>query len=441
MSPLPPGFLSPDLEPSTSAATILSPSPALAAAAVAASSSSSSGSPSASSSSSTTTPLRPLLPANSPDPASRRAFPQPASHKDGPRKSYVLAACEACRRRKSKCSGERPICLVCSRRGSDCQYTTSVSETRGQALKRRYNQLNTADSPHRTLVELLTSTSDQQALAILRRLRAGDRPELVLGQLSAGSALLQLSVKPEVRYRYVFPVMAEMPPGLVLDNPYLDSVLYEAALLFPSSSSSSSSPSTASPPLSPPLEASNSPAQARHLSHVHHRREIQSLYVMPYHAAETIIPRLCSVCPSAWTSVCKDDVLMRNLLASYFKNDYNCVAAFHIDYFLEDMATGRTDYCSSLLVNAVLAAACVSPPATLPFHFVSLLTIMPCRVHILPLRTAPSTGIQIPCPISSWLRPSGYGRSRRVPPLSLSTSPAGQARDTSPHCKPVSASP
>ncbi|KAH7014130.1 uncharacterized protein B0I36DRAFT_338299 [Microdochium trichocladiopsis] len=133
--------------------------------------------------------------------------------------------------------------------------------------------------------------------------------------------------------------MSEMPASLLRDNPYLDSVLYEAALLFPSASDSH-------------------PAKARQLARVHDRHEIQSLYVMPYHAAEAIIPRLCSVCPSAWTRVSKDDVLMRNLLTSYFKNEYTCHATFHIDYFLEDMATGRSDACSSLLVNAVLAHAC-----------------------------------------------------------------------------------
>ncbi|KAF3011042.1 hypothetical protein E8E13_011043 [Curvularia kusanoi] len=76
-----------------------------------------------------------------------------------------------------------------------------------------------------------------------------------------------------------------------------------------------------------------------------------------------IEPRLESAKPSEWTTVSKDDALMRKLLAAFFTHEYHLSPAFYKDYFLEDMAVGQKHRtknmcCSSLLVNAVLAWAC-----------------------------------------------------------------------------------
>ena len=45
------------------------------------------------------------------------------------------------------------------------------------------------------------------------------------------------------------------------------------------------------------------------------------------------------------------------LLNSYFLHHYTIYMGFHKDYFLEDLANGRTQFCSPLLVNTLLAAA------------------------------------------------------------------------------------
>lgn len=91
----------------------------------------------------------------------------------------------------------------------------------------------------------------------------------------------------------------------------------------------------------------------------------QSQYNTPYHGAVLIEPRLEAVKPSEWTTVCKDDALLRKLLAAFFTHEYHLCPAFHKDYFLEDMAAepgnrAKMLCCSPLLVNAVLAYACVS---------------------------------------------------------------------------------
>ena len=123
-------------------------------------------------------------------------------------------------------------------------------------------------------------------------------------------------------------------------NHYLNSMIYEWAWQEHSQeatatqSSSPSTPSTAAPALSP--------------------------YKKPYHAAEIVDPRLSAVEPARWITVSNDNDLMRNLLSAYFLQDHDWWHLFQKDYFLEDMAKMREGLCSSLLVNAVLAASCVS---------------------------------------------------------------------------------
>ncbi|KAF5690745.1 NirA-like nitrate assimilation regulatory protein [Fusarium denticulatum] len=69
-------------------------------------------------------------------------------------------------------------------------------------------------------------------------------------------------------------------------------------------------------------------------------------------------PRLDLVDAQKWTCIIDDNKLLRKLLETYFMTEYTFYPAFHKNYFLEDMAAGRSDYCSSLLVHAALASAC-----------------------------------------------------------------------------------
>ncbi|KAF5260972.1 hypothetical protein FOXYS1_8349 [Fusarium oxysporum] len=69
-------------------------------------------------------------------------------------------------------------------------------------------------------------------------------------------------------------------------------------------------------------------------------------------------PRLDHIDARKWTCIIDDNSLLRKLLETYFMTEYTFYAAFQKNYFLEDMAAGRSKYCSSLLVHAVLASAC-----------------------------------------------------------------------------------
>ncbi|KAF4445635.1 hypothetical protein F53441_10635 [Fusarium austroafricanum] len=192
------------------------------------------------------------------------------------------------------------------------------------------------------LIGLLRNLPDRDSQDILQRLRSGTDPESVLNQVQAGNLLLQMAVVPETRLRYEFPYRSEMPIELNLNSPYLNSLVYEAASLY--------SPDRPPDPSSSSFLASLGSEEQR------------SHYLKPFHAAQVVDPLLSDVKVSAWTSICDDDDLMRDLLGVLFRCEYQFTAAFHKDLFLEDMAARRKDFCSSLLVNVTLAYACVCYP-------------------------------------------------------------------------------
>jgi hypothetical protein len=58
-----------------------------------------------------------------------------------------------------------------------------------------------------------------------------------------------------------------------------------------------------------------------------------------------------------WTSVTSDGALVEHLLALYFCWEYPICATVSQEHFMDDFKKGRRRYCSSLLVNALLALA------------------------------------------------------------------------------------
>ncbi|EWY81238.1 hypothetical protein FOYG_15513 [Fusarium oxysporum NRRL 32931] len=290
-----------------------------------------------------TGPLRTLLPAE------RRSQPSPPPLKRSitqRRLNPVLAACEPCRKHKAKCSGERPVCRRCLQRKLACNYVTRPGETRSQALNRCSHEAcegsSQRSSVYEELIGLLKNLPDQDAQAILQRLRSGTDVASVLTQARAGDVLLQMAVVPETRLRYEFPYRSEMPKEFELNNPYLNSMLYETASLYSQHQTTET----------------NVPGHLASLG----SEEQRSLYLKPFHAAQVFDPLLSDVKVSVWTSVCDDDKLMRDLLSVLFRCEYHFTTAFHKDLFLEDMAARRKDFCSSLLVNVTLAYACVCYP-------------------------------------------------------------------------------
>lgn len=79
----------------------------------------------------------------------------------------------------------------------------------------------------------------------------------------------------------------------------------------------------------------------------------------PKHAApDPIDSRLSSV--KNWTTVTDDEPFLIHLLQVWYRWEYSFYHFLDWNIFLDDMFTGRTIFCSRLLVHALLASASVS---------------------------------------------------------------------------------
>ncbi|KAI1044750.1 hypothetical protein LB505_013535 [Fusarium chuoi] len=230
------------------------------------------------------------------------------------RRKAITLACEPCRQRKSRCDGAKPRCLQCIRRRTECHYRATLEE----------------QGAYQELFRILATKPMHEGTDILRRIQSGHDVESILDHIQRADLLKQAHVVPDHYYQYEFPYRKEMPSFLIQEgNQYLDSWLYKYSL-----------------------------GEARIQDGDNPPTDYPIIYEAPYHAAEMVDPLLDHVDSKKWTCIIDDNKLLRKLLETYFMTEYPFYPAFPKNYFLEDMAAGRSKYCSSLLVHAVLASAC-----------------------------------------------------------------------------------
>ncbi|KAF5635739.1 Zn(2)-C6 fungal-type DNA-binding domain protein [Fusarium sp. NRRL 52700] len=230
------------------------------------------------------------------------------------------------------CDGQRPFCLPCVRggRSAECIYDTEPAETRNQALKRKHDAADEDNSNYHKLINLLRSSSADDANDIVQRLRGGARVDELVQHVESGNLLLELCFKPQTQFRHSSGNFLNIPDLLrTVSNPYVTSLV--CTIKFDSISSTT-----------PRLPSS----------------EARALYDAPYSTARVVSSILDDCRPSQWTTVSSDDDLLREILRCYFTSVYPFLPFFHKDYFLHDMKRGSQRFCSPLLVNSVLAAGC-----------------------------------------------------------------------------------
>ncbi|KAJ4005520.1 hypothetical protein NW752_002354 [Fusarium irregulare] len=117
-----------------------------------------------------------------------------------PKRTLVSAACQACRKRKSKCSGTRPACVECTKRSTECRW----EPTENQAIKRKYHEL--VDGHHRAssyqrLFESIKHMNTEDAAKTVHRIQAGDDVEALLDEAETTTVRKQDSNAYEDFYR------------------------------------------------------------------------------------------------------------------------------------------------------------------------------------------------------------------------------------------------
>lgn len=89
-----------------------------------------------------------------------------------PKRTVTLGACVACRKRKSKCDGNRPVCTCCTQKDTECVYELGPNEKPSQAMKRKNEEMQGELSNLRQLYDFLRHQPEHEAIEILRHIRA-----------------------------------------------------------------------------------------------------------------------------------------------------------------------------------------------------------------------------------------------------------------------------
>lgn len=86
----------------------------------------------------------------------------------------VKSACVQCQKRKTKCSGQRPVCRFCGDRNLECSWDISDGLTRTADLKSKLLAASRRSDDLEELVGAMRHGTDQKSTMLLARLRLGD---------------------------------------------------------------------------------------------------------------------------------------------------------------------------------------------------------------------------------------------------------------------------
>ncbi|OHE91707.1 hypothetical protein CORC01_12998 [Colletotrichum orchidophilum] len=267
------------------------------------------------------------------------------------RQRKANSACDPCRRRKTKCDGRLPRCVMCDQRPETCEYTYTVRHRVTLAEVEHSERGGPAE-----MLESLRTLPPKQALELFHKLR-NELPSRGLGLSrpsdqqhlrgllppTQNSINFELTIRHPVAYPALFPV------------PYTDLTL--GALLKPTTK--------------PWLEGRQA-TLSREVS------PFSGPYLTPERdAEENVVPksgspdstgvavrsplfdeRLRLLDITKWTSIPIPNDLAISIISHYLEIDYAAIPLFNADLFVRDLINLQHFFCSPFLVTAVLSWAC-----------------------------------------------------------------------------------
>ncbi|TGJ85052.1 hypothetical protein E0Z10_g3699 [Xylaria hypoxylon] len=276
------------------------------------------------------------------DPATAAAAAAPAPTKKKSRRGgdpslqkrrCVSTACIACRRRKSKCDGALPSCAACaSVYGTECIYDPNSDHRRKGVYREKIDSMKASNSTLQILIEAILNAEEEDVYDIVKRIRTCDNldtvAESILNQeIIAGGA--QDGVQSQDDYTTDMPVEGERDLARKMGE----------------------------------LRVENGTTRfIGGTSHLIHWDAPGS----PSNEQEALNMEGVDIDPiTSWSDVTKDPEVVTHLLNMYFNWHYPYFTTlsrslFYRDFFggKQHVASHKTAYCSSLLVNAMLALGC-----------------------------------------------------------------------------------
>ncbi|KAL6860495.1 Nitrogen assimilation transcription factor nit-4 [Amphichorda felina] len=249
-----------------------------------------------------------------------------------PKRRCVSTACIACRKRKSKCDGALPSCAACgSVYGTECIYDPNSDHRRKGVYKDKVDSMKARNSTLQILIEAILNGSEDEAFSIVRRIRTCDSLDSVAEQIIKQD--FHEDDNPSERSDDEFDAgmavegerdLARKMGELRVENGSVRFIGGTSHLIY----------------LGDPQENIN-----------------EELHFEDYAPGTDPI--------TTWTRVTDDPGLITHLMNKYFNYHYQYFTTLSRKMFERDYAKGRaglahdgTVYCSSLLVNTMLALGC-----------------------------------------------------------------------------------
>lgn len=114
--------------------------------------------------------------------------PNQVSRRVRKRAEPVKCACFQCKKRKTKCSGRRPVCHFCEDRNLECSWDSADGLTRAADLKRQLNEAIDYSEHLGILVDAMRSSSIQISTMLLAKLRLGESLQDLIVSIQSMSA-------------------------------------------------------------------------------------------------------------------------------------------------------------------------------------------------------------------------------------------------------------
>lgn len=140
-------------------------------------------------------PLVPTAGPGCPTPASASSASSKTSGPDGkkPRRRgrestrkrrCISTACVACRKRKSKCDGAVPSCAACaSVYGTECIYDPNSDHRRKGVYREKVDSMKAGSSTLQILIEAILNATEEQAFTIVKKIRTCDSLDTVAEEI------------------------------------------------------------------------------------------------------------------------------------------------------------------------------------------------------------------------------------------------------------------